>query len=76
MKPVRIVKHETHKGMYRLEWADGTRSVKYYDPENPMKDGGPNSYGFYNKTRALDILKNYDSYLLEQNAPPASLDDC
>ena len=56
--PLKIVPDKKYPNMYRLEWKDGSQSVKYYDPDDPMPDGGPNSYGMYNLTRAKDILKN------------------
>ena len=75
--------------MCRLQWKDGSVSVKYYDFDSPIEacaftqaddkrklardDGGPNSYGMYNLTRAKDILKNYDEYVrvmgLAKNSP-------
>ena len=61
-KPIGIVADKQHAGMYRLQWRDGSLSCKYYDPEDPMDDGGPNSYGMYSLTRAKDILKNYNEY--------------
>jgi hypothetical protein len=64
-KPVRVVPDIKHPAMHRLEWKDGSKSVKYIDPEDqPMPDGNPvSSYGMYNETRAKDILKNYGSYV-------------
>ena len=60
---MRIIPDKRHPHMYRLQWKDGSKSVKYYDSEDPMDDGGHNSYGMYNLTRAKDILRNYDCYL-------------
>ena len=51
--------------MYRLQWKDDSKSVKYSDPGDPMNDGGPNSYGMYNLTRAKDILRRYSNYVEE-----------
>lgn len=31
MKPSGIVEHKTYKGMYYLEWADGVKSVDFYN---------------------------------------------
>lgn len=62
-KPFHIIPDTKHQAMYRLQWKDGSTSVKYYNPEDPMDDGGPNSYGMYNLTRANDILANYSSYI-------------
>lgn len=59
-KPVRVIEDKKHKGMYRLEWEDGTMSIGTSDPK-PWEKGG--HYGFYNLTRANDILKNYDLYV-------------
>jgi hypothetical protein len=65
-KPIRIVPDKKYPKMYRLQWANGDVSVRYWDNDNPMDDGGPNSYGMYNLTRAKDILKNYASYIDNQ----------
>jgi len=62
-KAIKLVPDKRHPNMYRLQWKDGSTSVKYYDPEDPMDHGGPNSYGMYNLTRAKDILKNYNEYI-------------
>jgi hypothetical protein len=52
-RPVRIIPHKRHEGVYRLQWADGSVSVKYTDPTDNMQDGNPvSSYGFYNLSRA------------------------
>src|SRR5467141_1984704 len=65
--PIKIVSDKRHPGMYRLQWKDGTKSVKYSDPEDqPMPDGNPvSSYGMYNVTRAKDILRRYGDYVDE-----------
>jgi hypothetical protein len=63
-RPVRIIPDKKYPNMYRLQWRDKSISVEYYDSRDPMSDGGPNSYGMYNLTRVKDILKNYDTYAL------------
>lgn len=61
--PIRIVPDSKYPDMYRLEWKDGSKSVRYWDPElPPMKDGGPHTYGLYNLSRANDILRNWKEY--------------
>src|SRR6266404_4094858 len=56
-----------HPNMYRLQWKDGSLSVKYSDPnDQPMPDDNPvSSYGMYNLTRAKDILRRYKDYVDE-----------
>ena len=62
--PVRIVPDAKYPKMYRLEWSDGSKSVRYRDPDGPLEDGDPiGSYGMYNLTRANDMLRNYRSYV-------------
>jgi hypothetical protein len=67
-RPVRIIPDKKYPNMYRLQWRDKSISVEYYDSRDPMKDGGPNSYGMYNLTRAKDILKNYREYAINDLA--------
>jgi hypothetical protein len=58
--PIKIVPDKKYSNMYRLEWKDGSQSVKYREPGGPLEDGNPiGSYGMYNLTRAKDILRNY-----------------
>jgi hypothetical protein len=63
--PIKIVPDKRHPNMYRLQWKDGSKSVKSSDPnDQPMPDNNPiSSYGMYNLTRAKDILRNYDEYV-------------
>ena len=64
--PIKIVPDKRHPDMYRLQWKDGSKSVKYKDPNGPLEDGDPiGSYGMYNLTRAKDILRRYGDYVDE-----------
>jgi hypothetical protein len=66
MKPVitDTIPDKKYPNMYRLQWRDGSQSVKYKDPNGPLEDGDPiGSYGMYNLSRAKDILRNYKSYI-------------
>jgi hypothetical protein len=65
--PIKIVADKKHPNMYRLQWKDGSLSVKYSDPnDQPMPDNNPvSSYGMYNLTRAKDILRRYGDYVDE-----------
>lgn len=61
--PVGIVKDTKYSKMYRLVWADGSKSIRYTDPDLPsMEDGGPHTYGLYNLIMANDILRNWKQY--------------
>lgn len=55
---------EKDKYMYKLEWPDGDISVNSENPK-PWEKGG--HYGFYNKTRAADLLKRITIQKLEIN---------
>lgn len=48
--------------MYKLEWSDGDMSVNSENPK-PWEKGG--HYGYYNKTRALDLIKKVTVQKLE-----------
>jgi hypothetical protein len=62
-KPIRIIPDKKYPDMYRLQWKNGDVSIRYWAPEDHMDDGGPNSCGMYNLTRAKDILRNYGEYV-------------
>lgn len=75
-KPIRIIEDKKYPNMYRLQWknlasersVDGARgasgdiSIRTWEEGCPKRDGYQESYGMFNKTRALDILKNYAEY--------------
>lgn len=67
-RPIKIIPDKKYPNMYRLQWRDKSISVEYYDSRDPMPDGGPDSYGMYNLTRAKDILKNYGEYAINDLA--------
>ncbi len=50
-----IIKDSKYPEMFRLKWPNGDISI---NTPNPDKKGG--HYGFYNKTRALELSKRND----------------
>ena len=57
---MKIIPDKKYPNMYRVEWPNGDVSIS---TPNPDKEGG--HYGFYNKSRAKELLrrngiKNYD----------------
>lgn len=61
-KPIRIIEDKKYPNMYRLQWKNGDISIRTWEEGCPTRDGYQESYGMFNKTRALDILKNYAEY--------------
>lgn len=72
-KPIRIIEDNKYPKMYRLQWKNGDISIRTWEEGCPKRDGYQESYGMFNKTRALDILKNYAEYeralALRKNSP-------
>ena len=69
---MKIIKDKKYPDMYRLKWPNGDISVGTTDPK-PWEKGG--HYGFYNKTRANDLInrEGIENYTLGQtyDAPRA-----
>ena len=70
---MRLIKDKKHSKMYRIQWPNGDISIS---TSNPDRKGG--HFGFYNKTRAKEIMKRegIKNYILDQtyNAPSARLE--
>jgi len=66
---MKIIPHEKYKDMYRLQWPDGFVSTNSVNPK-PWEPGG--HYGFYNKTRALELCKRQG---IEDYAPGVTYAD-
>lgn len=75
--PVRIIPDTKYPEMYRLQWENEAVSIRYWDDKQLEPDGGPTSYGMFNKTCANDILKHYSQYIQYMDARQRfnSLDD-
>ena len=58
---MKIVPDLKYKNMYRIKWENGDISVGSENPK-PWQKGG--IYGFYNKTRAKELIKseNIENY--------------
>lgn len=52
---IEIIPDKKYKNMWRLKWPHGTISVR--DPNYDLGDGVIGFYGFYNKTRALELAR-------------------
>lgn len=54
MLAVKIIPHERYPDMYRLQWDNGDVSTR---SECLPPTWEPDTYGFYNKTRATELSK-------------------
>ena len=70
---MKIIPDKKYPNMYRVEWPTGDVSIS---TPNPDKEGG--HYGFYNKSRAKELLRRneIENYALNKtySSPMARLD--